>query len=292
MGQFRKFVVDARYKTEAEQDGKGAWGYDGKSWRRRRAYSWQNTGIPQTDEHAVSNISWNDAAAFCQWLSRKEGQTFRLPTEAEWEYACRAGTTTRYYFGDSDAMLGDHAWFGKNCGETCMHPVGQKLPNPWGLFDVYGNVWEWCADWYGNDYYTKSPVDDPRGPDSGYDTRGFTGPGHVLRGGSLYFSAVTRSAYRTSQRPDRLYPPHIGFRVAREIPSGPAAGSTSSGPSPASVRTARLAEWENLKYGMRIQFGMATFTGTEIGITRIARAPDVRRNSMSSSGFAWRKGPV
>jgi formylglycine-generating enzyme required for sulfatase activity len=222
VGQFREFVADAGYRTQTEQDGKGGFGYDGKSWSVKREHSWRNTGVPQADNQAVFNISWDDAAAFCRWLSRKEGQSFRLPTEAEWEYACRAGSSTRYYFGDSDAMLGNHAWFDKNCGDSCVHSVGQKLPNPWSLFDVYGNVCEWCDDWYCNDYYSKSPVDDPHGPDYGYDTNNITGPGHVIRGISTYSSSVTRSAYRTSQKPDRMSPFATGFRVCLVLADKPA----------------------------------------------------------------------
>ena len=108
VGQFRKFVEAAGYKTEAETDGQGGWGYDpvtGKCNGRELRFNWKNTGFPQTDEHPVLNVTWNDAVAFCRWLSKKEGTTYRLPTEAEWEYACRAGTTTRYNNGDDPDEL-------------------------------------------------------------------------------------------------------------------------------------------------------------------------------------------
>jgi len=121
----------------------------------------------------VESIPWNEAVEFCRKLSEKTGKAVRLPTEAEWEYACRAGTKTRYSFGDSDSVLGDYAWYGSNSGGM-THPVGQKKPNPWGLYDMQGNVWEWCADWDGP--YSSGSSTDPQGAGSG-DSR-------VLRGGS------------------------------------------------------------------------------------------------------------
>jgi eukaryotic-like serine/threonine-protein kinase len=116
----------------------------------------------------VETVSWQDAMTFCERLSalpaeRSAGRVYRLPTEAEWEYACRAGSTTIYSFGDSEGSLGDYAWYDSNSGSK-THPVGQKRPNAWGLYDMHGNVWEWCSDWYDGSYYASSPVDDPTGP--------------------------------------------------------------------------------------------------------------------------------
>jgi formylglycine-generating enzyme required for sulfatase activity len=110
----------------------------------------------------VEMVSWNDATEFCKKLSEKTRQAVRLPAEAEWEYACRAGSKTRFCFGDADEGLGDYAWYFANSGGT-THPVGQKKPNAWGLYDMHGNVREWCADWYGD--YPKGAVTDPQGPE-------------------------------------------------------------------------------------------------------------------------------
>jgi len=160
-------------------------------------------------QNPVEKVSWNDAVAFCRKLSvlpeeKAAGHVYRLPTEAEWEYACRAGTTTKYSFGDSESEAGEHAWYKENSGDT-THPVGQKKPNAWGLHDMHGNVWEWCQDWYGN--YPSGLVTDPTGAASGSS--------RVLRGGSWRdFSVYCRSAYRHGGAPDsRLN--FLGFRVLR-----------------------------------------------------------------------------
>jgi formylglycine-generating enzyme required for sulfatase activity len=191
--------------------------------RLNEKYSWRNAGFEQTDEHPVVNVSWNDAVAFCNWLSKKESKTYRLPTEAEWEYACRAGTTTRYYSGDDPETLAkvgnvaDAALKAKfpdlkytlkaSDDYVFTAPVGSFKPNALGLFDMHGNAFQWCADWYGAEYYAASPVDDPTGPDSGTD--------RVLRGGSWNFGPLySRSAKRFGLTPD-LRSSYSGFRVAR-----------------------------------------------------------------------------
>jgi formylglycine-generating enzyme required for sulfatase activity len=154
-------------------------------------------------------VSHDDAVEFCRRLSKQEGVEYRLPTEAEWEYACRAGTTTAFSFGDDEAKLGQYAWYDKNAwdiGEKYAHRVGQKLPNPWGLYDMHGNVWEWCQDWYAP-YGSETVVSDPVGPAQG-DYR-------VLRGGSfLNLTSYVRSAFRYAYQPVNRNT-NFGFRAAR-----------------------------------------------------------------------------
>jgi formylglycine-generating enzyme required for sulfatase activity len=161
----------------------------------------------------VEQVSWDDVVKFCERLSelpeeKKAGRVYRLPTEAEWEYACRAGSKTAFSFGDNSESLGDYAWFGDNSnGKT--HPVGEKKPNAWGLYDMHGNVWEWCSDRY--DDYPKGAVTDPVGPKEGSY--------RVFRGGGWDFEAAfCRSAYRNGYSSlNRYY--HSGFRLALS-PSG------------------------------------------------------------------------
>jgi formylglycine-generating enzyme required for sulfatase activity len=155
----------------------------------------------------VESVSWNDVQAFITALNDREGTTaYRLPTEAEWEYAARAGTTTEWSWGSSDAVAGDYAWYASNSGST-THAVGGKLANPWGLYDVHGNVWEWVQDWYDSGYYITSPSTDPTGPASGSF--------RVWRGGSwLNAASNLRSANRDRYTPgDRFN--FLGFRLLR-----------------------------------------------------------------------------
>ena len=173
-----------------------------------RAVTGQNPSVFKGDDRPVDNVSWNDALQFCQLLSAKTGQTVRLPTEAEWEYACRAGTTTRYAFGDDPdhAQLAAHAWYEANSARQ-THPVGQKKPNDWGLHDMGGNVWEWCADTFKGPYEDKT-VTDPEGPPSG-DIR-------VLRGGCWETGPLSaRSANRGGGLATRATS-RFGFRIVIE----------------------------------------------------------------------------
>ena len=164
-----------------------------------------------SSNHPVEQVSWEDAVEFCKKLSglpeeKKAGRVYRLPTEAEWEYACRAGSRTAYSFGESSKSLGDYAWFDVN---SQTHPVGEKKTNAWGLCDMYGNVWEWCSDWYGE--YPKGAVSDPRGPKEGSR--------RVVRGGGWFYEAADcRSANRVGLDPSR-HSFYFGFRLALS-PSG------------------------------------------------------------------------
>ncbi|KOR30647.1 hypothetical protein TI04_04775, partial [Achromatium sp. WMS2] len=153
----------------------------------------------------VINVNWDDAQAYCQWLTQQTGQKYRLPTEAEWEYACRAGGKGEYCFGDNVAMLKDYAWYSENSGNQ-THPVGEKLPNAWGLYDIHGNVWEWCQDrWHDN--YHGAPTDGSAW-ESGDSSR------RLLRGGSWsYRDGYCRAAFRSLSGLSYSYN-GWGFRVA------------------------------------------------------------------------------
>lgn len=179
------------------------------------------------DPVPMVSVDWYEAIGFCNALSRKErlppyyrligrgtetrveiiqvdGPGYRLPTEAEWEYACRAGTMDPFPFGSDVSLLARYAWFNENSGKV-VHPVGKKVSNAWGLYDMIGNAWEWCQDGYDRDYYQHSSKIDPRGP-SGAELR-------VIRGGSVYDDICCRSAARQGHAPETKIP-WLGFRVA------------------------------------------------------------------------------
>ena len=177
---------------------------------------WKEDCVKADKDCPATGVSWEDATEFCKKLTateRKSGklktnEEYRLPTEAEWEYACRAGTTTTFSFGDDERQLGEYAWFdgnADNTGEDYAHKVGLKKPNPWGLHDMHGNVWEWCSDWYG---IALSGGTDPIGPEEG--------SGRVLRGGSWRDSpGFCRSANRNLSGIPSSRNDFLGFRVAR-----------------------------------------------------------------------------
>jgi formylglycine-generating enzyme required for sulfatase activity len=230
--EFRAFVQATNYTTEAESDGSGGGGFDtgtGGIAVRNARFSWQNVGWPSTERHPVVNVTWDDAKRFCQWLAMRVGRPCRLPTEAEWEYACRAGTTTRYSFGDNEADLATHAnvldggaakqlklgpanladdrfRFAAPCAEF---PAKESpAMNAFKLFDMHGNVAEWCEDGYDAKYYQKRIVDDPLCQPIG-DAR-------VLRGGSWgmpasYARSAARLMFMRDGRND-----DVGFRVVIE----------------------------------------------------------------------------
>ncbi|MBK6999801.1 MAG: formylglycine-generating enzyme family protein [Rhodoferax sp.] len=236
VGQFRRFLKASGYVPESIADGTGGYGYNprydpAKSERgdlfegRDPRYSWANPGFAQTERHPVVNVTWNDAQALARWLSEKEGRTYRLPTEAEWEYAARAGTRTRYHNGDDPQAQNKVAntfdagakrfWPGmqahalkKRDGYAFTAPVGSFKPNAFGLYDMHGNVWEWTNDLHDATYYSHSPVDDPQGPTDGSV--------YVRRGGSWHTWALyTRSSYRNWNSPQTRYT-LVGIRLVMD----------------------------------------------------------------------------
>jgi sulfatase modifying factor 1 len=235
VGEFRAFVHATGHKTRAEK--KGSSGFNSKISTfqyDRPEFNWRYVGWKQTENHPVLNVNWFDACAFCKWLSHKEGRTYRLPTEAEWEYACRAGSQARFLTGDSIDQLRQLA----NVQDKALTSIKPKFSNsttssyltkpvPWndkhpftapvasfkrnrfGLYDTLGNVAEWCSDWYGEDYYKVSPRADPTGPSDG--------TGRVVRGGAfLHQPQHCRVTWRISGTPS--YQNYvIGFRVVADI---------------------------------------------------------------------------
>ncbi len=242
LGELLAFCRDAHYKLEMERDGKPSRGYnaEAKLIEATDFRPWA-PGWEIGRDHPAVYVSWNDAVAFCDWSSKREGKTYRLPTEAEWEYACRAGTSSRYYFGndpeelvyyanaadaDRAAICGNEliASFDQQGRRTDTRipfpflkgrdgyawtaPVGKFRPNAFGLYDMHGNVWQWCSDWYDEHYYQSAPADDPKGPDAGSS--------HVVRGGSFRnIPARLRCACRSHDAPSYRFC-SVGFRVACE----------------------------------------------------------------------------
>jgi formylglycine-generating enzyme required for sulfatase activity len=207
VGQFRAFVRATGYKTDAETSGLGGLVRVNGTNDRKPEYTWAHPSVAPGDDHPVGQLSWNDAVAFCRWLSKEEGRVYRLPTEAEWEWACRAGSLAAYHFGDDPAALPDHAWFADNSGDR-THPVGLRKPNAWGLFDTHGNVTEYCSDWVADSPPTGRATDPP-GPAKGSFRR--------LRGGAYIATADGVAAARAKG----WYSPHgsmfhFGFRVVCE----------------------------------------------------------------------------
>lgn len=258
VGQFRKFVEATGFKTSAEFSGRGGLAFlpdvedDGvERFDNRPDCTWRNPGFAQTDAHPAVCVSWKDAVAFCQWLSKKENANYRLPTEAEWEYAARAGSTTSYLGGNSasaiytygnvaDAAL-EKAHPGltlrqriadleedKGDGFVYTAPVGQLKPNRWGLFDTHGNVWEWCSDKYDAEHYreltgghinhddpsTLPLITDPRGPADSPNHK--YGDWRVTRGGAWITGPLTsRCASKTFGESSGAFC-YTGFRVVRD----------------------------------------------------------------------------
>lgn len=216
VGQFRKFVEATGNQTDAEKQG-WAVAKTESGWEKVNGASWRKPGFSQTDDHPVVDVSWNDALAFCQWAG------CRLPTEAEWEYSARErGKKVRFGNGKNIADPAEINFYGGSAYKTAYSvvgvyraktvPVASFMPNALGLYDMSGNVWEWCSDWYDENYYKNAPQNNPKGPASSpYGAR-------VLRGGSWdVVPRLARSAVRL-----RIYPgnrsDNVGFRVVQDSP--------------------------------------------------------------------------
>jgi len=201
VADFSNFVQGSGYITEAESSG-GCYVHDGISWNMNPKANWRNPGFKQENNHPVVCVTWKDAAQYAEWLSRKDKMTYRLPTEAQWEYAARGGGKVERYAGgdDVDAL----AWHSANADGT-THPVGLKKPNALGLYDMSGNVWQWTGDWYSQSYYRQSPRDNPKGPSEGTK--------RVFRGGSWFYDARgVRASYRDFAPAD-YRSSYLGFRL-------------------------------------------------------------------------------
>jgi formylglycine-generating enzyme required for sulfatase activity len=207
-GQFAAFVKLTKYKTDAEKKG-FSYVYKDGAFVNDKGRHWRNPGISQKDDHPVVCVSWNDAMAFCKWLSERTGRKVRLPTEAEWEYACRAGTDTSYHFGNT-VSPGEANFDGSPTGGVFRQKtvsVASFTPNRWYLYGMHGNAAEWCTDWH-TPTIPPGDVVDPQGPPSR--------PHRVFRGGTWYsFAEDIRADSRGGIGPDyRNW--GLGFRIVME----------------------------------------------------------------------------
>jgi formylglycine-generating enzyme required for sulfatase activity len=241
VGQWRSFARATGYRTEAERDG-GVYLWSNGGWQKRAGLFWEAPGFIQDDRHPVTCVSWNDAQEFIGWVNGSQGGVHRLPTEAEWEYACRAGSGTARYWGDSPdeaclyanvadlrAKSANPEWTVHPCDDGFHQtaPVARYRANRLGLFDMLGNAYEWCSDWYGG--YPSAPVTDPGGPSGGAQ--------RVARGGSWSAEpASARSAYRFAFAPDYRFD-FLGFRLARN--EWPSDGALNPWPKTLSARQPR-----------------------------------------------------
>jgi formylglycine-generating enzyme len=211
VGEFRKFINSTRYKTDADKEGY-SYVFDGK-FHIKNGVNWEcdpagGKRRPNQENYPVIHVSWDDAVAYCGWLSQQTHKHYRLPTEAEWEYAARGGDRQEPYTYSGSDDLGSVAWYEDNSRWT-DHPVGKKKPNSLGIYDMSGNAWEWCQDRYGATYYSESPQQDPVGP--------LEGVYRVLRGGSWNYGAIrSRVACRDGSGEANCGYYNCGFRLAAD----------------------------------------------------------------------------
>ncbi|MFC2150906.1 formylglycine-generating enzyme family protein [Bacteroidota bacterium] len=210
VSQFEMFINETGYNTDPEVDGYSYIINKKEIWEKRKKINWRHNvkgemRTADTYNHPVIHVSWRDVNAYCRWISKKTGIKYRLPTEAEWEYTARGGNKSKGYDYAGSNNISDVAWYRDNSGDE-THPVGQKQPNELGIYDMTGNVWEWCSDWYDKSYYKKSPQINPQGPEYGSY--------HILKGGSLGSGIENSKNIIRSQGKPASRGGHTGFRIA------------------------------------------------------------------------------